>query len=326
MENNKKTKIILIIALIILSIISLSIGVSSYNILDALKGNPDAMQIYYFIRLPRLLTTILAAFGLTIAGLIMQQLSQNKFVSPTTATTIDGAKLGAMLAIICFPGNQFSKALTAFCFALLSTFLFISIIQRMKIKNAIFVPLIGLMLGGIIDAITTFISFQTNQVQNINSWMQGNLASVTKGNYEMLYLIVPLVLLAFFFANRFTIAGMGEEFSKNLGMNYQKIMMVGLVIVALVAAIVLITVGTVPFLGLVIPNIISMYRGDNIRNSLWETALLGAVFLLICDIISRVVIYPYEVSLSLIVGIIGSALFLYLIFSDEKRKNKGGAS
>lgn len=136
---------------------------------------------------------------------------------------------------------------------------------------------------------------------------------ITAGRYEMLYISIPLVVIAYIFADRFTIAGMGEDFARNLGLNYKQAVNVGLVIVALSTTLVVLTVGLIPFLGLVVPNIVSIYRGDNLKNSLSDTALLGAVFILFCDILGRILIYPYEIPIGLTVGVIGSGLFIYLL-------------
>lgn len=136
---------------------------------------------------------------------------------------------------------------------------------------------------------------------------------IMKGRFELLYISIPLMILAFLFANKFTIAGMGEDFAKNLGLNYRQVVNIGLVIVALVTAAVVLTVGMIPFLGLIIPNIVSIYQGDHLRNSIMHTALLGAVFVLFCDILGRLIIYPYEIPINLTVGIIGSGIFIYLL-------------
>ena len=308
----------LILILILLSSVSIFVGVSNFSIIDIIQGDEKALAILIQSRIPRLIALILAAFGMTISGLIMQQLAQNKFVSPTTATTIDGAKLGILIAMLFFGGTMSGKIIFGFGFSMLTTSLFIFFIAKIKVKNVIFVPLIGMMLGGIIDAITTLIAYQTDQIQNVNTWLQGSMTSILKGNYEMLYVIIPFLILAFVFANRFTIVGLGEDFSKNLGLNYQAILNVGLMIVSVITALVIIIIGSIPFLGLIVPNIMSIYRGDNIKNSLWETALLGAIFLLVCDLIGRIIIFPYEIPISLTVGTIGSALFLYLLFRRDK--------
>ena len=150
-------------------------------------------------------------------------------------------------------------------------------------------------------------------IQSLNTWMNGDFSMIMSGRYELIYVSIPLVILAYFFANKFTVAGMGEEFAINLGLNYKFIVNFGLIIVALSSTVVLLTVGTIPFIGLIVPNIVSLYLGDNLKKSLSHTALLGAVFLLICDILGRILIYPFEIPIGLVVGVIGSAVFIYLI-------------
>lgn len=304
----------LFIALIVLSVASIFIGVKDVSLNDILHWDQDKMQIIFLSRLPRLISIVVAGVSLSISGLIMQQLSRNKFVSPTTAGTMDSAKLGVLVSLMLFTtASPLEKMLIAFVFALAGTFLFMEILKRIKFKDVIFIPLVGIMFGNIISSITTFFAYKYDLIQNINSWLQGDFSMIMKGRYEILYFSIPLVIIAFLYANRFTVAGMGEDFAANLGMNYKRVLNIGLVIVSLISALVVLTVGMIPFLGLIIPNIVSIYRGDNLKNSLPHTALLGAVFVLACDILGRVVIYPYEISIGLTVGVIGSGIFLYLL-------------
>ncbi|MBE5108204.1 ABC transporter permease [Bacillus thuringiensis] len=304
----------LFIMLIVLSVASIFIGVKDVSLNDILHWDQDKMQIIFLSRLPRLISIVVAGVSLSISGLIMQQLSRNKFVSPTTAGTMDSAKLGVLVSLMLFTtASPLEKMLIAFIFALAGTFLFMEILKRIKFKDAIFIPLVGIMFGNIISSITTFFAYKYDLIQNINSWLQGDFSMIMKGRYEILYFSIPLVIIAFLYANRFTVAGMGEDFAANLGMNYKRVLNIGLVIVSLISALVVLTVGMIPFLGLIIPNIVSIYRGDNLKNSLPHTALLGAVFVLACDILGRVVIYPYEISIGLTVGVIGSGIFLYLL-------------
>ena len=245
----------------------------------------------------------------------MQQISNNKFVSPTTAATIDSAQLGVIFAMMMFSSaTVMQKMITAFIFALIGTFLFMKILKNIKMKSVIFIPLVGIMLGNVIGSLTEFIAYKYDLVQNMGSFFQGKFSMILKGNYELLYLTIPLLIIAFLYANKFTIIGMGEDISKNLGLDYNKVCNVGMMIVALITALVVITVGSIPFIGLIVPNIVSLYKGDNLSKNIGITALFGANFILVCDILSRIVIYPYEVSISLTVGVIGSIIFLYLIF------------
>lgn len=314
-------KIYLFIVLIILSIISLFVGVTNISVNDILSFNIDKIQILLISRLPRLIAIIVAGVGLSISGLIMQQISKNKFVSPTTAATADFAKLGILFCIMIIPGATImQKMIISFIFAGLGTILFMKMIKAIKIKNIIFVPLIGMMLGKIIGSITTFFAYKYDLVQNISSWMEGDMSLIMKGSYELLYLSVPMVIIAFLYANKFTIVGMGEDFAINLGVNYNFVVNVGLAIVSLICAVTIITVGNIPFLGLIIPNIVSLYSGDNLKKTLYHTALLGPIFLLACDILGRFIIFPFEMSISLTVGVIGSIIFLYMIIRGSKNE------
>src|SRR5690625_7881418 len=112
---------------------------------------------------------------MSVAGLIMQQLSQNKFVSPTTAGTLDSARLGILVAIMVFTGaNPLQKMLVSFVFALLGTFEFMQILDRIKFNDVIFIPLVVLVFGNIICTTSTFFAYKMNHIQNMTSSLQRN--------------------------------------------------------------------------------------------------------------------------------------------------------
>lgn len=304
----------LLIVLILLSITSLFIGVNDITLMDIVSYNKEKVDIFFISRVPRLVSILLAGLGMSICGLIMQQVSRNKFVSPTTGATIDSAQLGLVFAMLIIPSTGLAgKMIASFAFALAGTFIFMKILKSLKFKNAVFVPLIGIMFGNIIGSATTFIAYKYNLMQDITAWMQGNFSMIIKGNYETLYITIPCIIMAYIYANKFTIAGMGEDFATNLGLNYNKVVNLGLMIVAIVTVCVVITAGSIPFIGLIVPNIVSMYKGDNLKDSIWHTGLFGAIFVLVCDIFSRTVIYPYEIPIGLTVGAIGSIIFLFMI-------------
>lgn len=304
----------LFIALLVLSTASLFIGNQDLTPLDLFHLTDDQTLILLSSRLPRLMSIIIAGSSMSICGLIMQQLSRNKFVSPTTAGTMDAARLGILVSLLVFTSaSPLEKMLVAFAFALMGTLLFMKILDRIKLKDTIFIPLVGLMFGNIISSISTFFAYKHDLIQNMSSWLHGDFSMIVSGRFELMYLSIPLLIIAYFFADKFTIAGMGEEFAKSLGLKYRQVIHIGLVIVAMVTASVVLTVGMIPFLGLIIPNIVSIYQGDHLKKSLSHTALLGAVFVLFCDILGRIVIYPYEISISLTVGVIGSGIFIYLL-------------
>ncbi|MFC7321592.1 ABC transporter permease [Halobacillus campisalis] len=308
-----------LLALTLLSFLSLFVGVSELSVPDLFRLTPEQKEILVISRLPRLTSILIAGASISICGLIMQQLTRNKFVSPTTAGTFDSARLGVLISLLVFTSaSPLVKIGVAFIFALLGTFLFMQILERIQFKDTIFIPLVGLMFGNIISSISTFFALKYDLVQNMSSWLHGDFSMIMEGRFEMLYLSIPLLALAFFYANQFTLAGMGEDFAKNLGLNYTQVVNIGLAIVAMITASVVLTVGMIPFLGLIVPNIVTYYYGDHLKKSLVQTAIFGAGFVLICDIIGRVIIFPYEISISLTMGVIGSGIFIYLLMRRRR--------
>src|SRR4051812_9363774 len=306
---------VLVITAIILSFISLFIGAIDIKPIDLLDWDSDKTQVFLISRVPRLIAIILAGAGMSIAGLIMQSLSRNKFVSPTTAGTLDAAKLGILISMLFFSNVTYlQQIIFSFAFALVGTLVFMQILDRIKFKDAIFVPLIGIMYGNILSSVTTFLGYEADLLQNISSWLMGSFTLVIAGRYELLYVSIPAVILAYLYANKFTVAGMGEDFAKNLGLSYKFVLNIGLILVAIIVTTVVLTVGVIPFLGLIVPNIVSLYMGDNLRKVIPHTAVLGIVFLLVCDIIGRIVVHPYEIPVNVTVAVIGSAIFLILLF------------
>src|SRR5699024_8859011 len=236
----------LAILLMVLSISSIFLGVSDLSPTDLLNLTEEKAEILFISRLPRLISILIAGASMSIAGLIMQQLSKNKFVSPTTAGTLDSAKFGVLVSLLVFTSaTPLQKILVSFAFALAGTFLFMKILDNVKFKDPVFIPLVGLMFGNIISSLGTFFAYKDDLIQNMTSWMQGDFSMIMSGNYELLYVTIPILIIAYIYANKFTIAGMGEEFSKNLGLNYRQVVNLGLIISAFVTASVVLSVGVI---------------------------------------------------------------------------------
>ncbi|HIZ48405.1 MAG TPA: iron chelate uptake ABC transporter family permease subunit [Candidatus Gemmiger excrementavium] len=306
--------IVLFLVLLALSVWSLFVGVIDVNLAGLFSGDLEQLKIFLISRLPRLLAILCTGVGMSVAGLIMQQLCMNKFVSPTTGATISSAQLGILLALLFMPGSTlWSRALFAFAAAILGTWVFVWFIQRIRFKDVVMVPLVGIMFGNVIGGITNYLAYQFEMTQALSSWLVGHFSLVVRGRFELVYLAVPLVILAFVFANHFNIVGMGKDFSKNLGVHYNLVLFAGLSIAAMITASVVVVVGSISYIGLIVPNVVAMFKGDRIRGTLVDTALFGAIFVLGCDMIARVVIAPYELPIELIVGIIGSVLFIGLL-------------
>ena len=325
-----RSTIVLSVLLLVLSCCSLFVGVIDLTPAELLAGNFEQMEVFLISRLPRLLAILCTGIGMSVAGLIMQQLCSNKFVSPTTGATISSAQFGILLALLFMPASTlWSRAIFAFATAILGTWIFVWFIQRIQFKDVVMVPLVGIMFGNVIGGITNYLAYKYEMTQALSSWLVGHFSLVLKGRYEIVWLTVPLVILAFFFANHFNIVGLGNDFSKNLGVPYNLVLFSGLTIAAMITASIVVVVGSISYIGLIVPNVVAMYKGDKIRGTLVDTALFGAIFVLVCDMIGRVVIAPYELPIELIVGILGSLIFIALLFYRLKHGRKairlGGA-
>lgn len=302
-------------SLLIISVLSLFVGVIDIDLNTLLfGGNGMELKIFLLTRIPRLLAILCTGVGMSVSGLIMQQLCMNKFVSPSTGATIQSAQFGILLSLVFIPTiGLWGRVLLAFAMSILGTWIFVWFVQRIQFKNTVLVPLIGIMFGNVLGGITNFIAYKFEVTQQLSTYFVGSFALVIKGNYELVWLAVPLVVIAFIFANYFNIVGMGKDFSQNLGVNYKLVLFIGLTIASMITASVVTVVGQISYIGLIIPNIVAMFKGDKIKGTLVDTALLGALFVLICDMIARSVIMPYELPIELIVGIIGSILFIGML-------------
>ena len=309
------SSVLLALLLLILSVASLFVGVIDVSPAGLFSGDSEQLKIFLVSRLPRLLAIWCTGVGMSIAGLIMQQLCMNKFISPTTGATLSSAKFGILLALLFMPRSTLiGRALFSFAAAIAGTWAFVIFVQRMKFKDVIMVPLVGIMFGDIITGLTSFLAYKYDMTQALTSWQVGHFSLVLRGKYEIVYLVVPLVILAYLFANHFNIVGMGEDFSKNLGVPYNLVLFSGLTIAAAITAAIVVVVGSISYIGLIVPNVVAMYKGDRIRGTIVDTSLFGAIFVLVCDMIGRLVIFPYELPIELVVGIVGSIVFCLLLF------------
>lgn len=311
--------LVLTLILLLVSFVSLFVGNQEISPLEVFNMDETQLLVFTISRIPRTLALLLSGAGIAVAGFIMQQIAQNKFVSPTTAGSLDAAKLGILFGLVWFPqAGLLYKILFSLLFCFSTGLIFILMIKRLKVKDIILIPLIGIMFGNILSAIATFFALKYGIVQNVEGWLIGDFSSVLQGQYESIYLIFPVVLITYIFANQFTLIGMGETFAKNLGLNYNTFMYLGLLSVSLTVSVTVVTVGAIPFLGLIVPNIVRIFKGDNLKKVLPLTAWFGALFLVLCDVLGRLIIAPYEIPIGLMVGIVGGVIFFVLLIKMNK--------
>lgn len=281
---------------------------------DLLALSDDGWLTLTASRLPRLAALVLTGAGLAVCGVILQQTVRNRFVEPATTGGLDAAKLGILVALTVAPGAGTGLRMAgALLFGLVASLVFVAIVRRVPARGSVLVPVIGLMYGGVLSAIAEFYAYRHNILQSMQGWLLGDFSRIVQGHYELIYLVLPIVVLAYAFAQRFTLLGMGEGMATSLGLDYRATVGLGLLLVALTVAATVITVGAIPFVGLVVPNLVALRCGDHLARTLPVVALAGASLLLACDIVGRLLLYPYEVPIGLTAGGVGGMLFLALI-------------
>ena len=304
-----------VLAVIALAVISLFTGV--YDI----RGQADGWSMFFITRVPRTISLLLTGAAMSMSGLVTQLVTQNRLVEPTTTGTIEWAGLGLVVVYLAFPAPSLVLRMTgAIVFSFVGTMVFFAFLRRVKLRSSLIVPIIGMMLGAVISAVSTFVGLAFQMTQSVSNWFIGSFASVQIGRYEYLWLILIITFLIFLYADRLTLAGLGEDVATSLGANYNRIVILGTGLISFAIGIVAAVIGNLPFLGLIVPNVVSMYRGDDLRSNLPWVCVLGMGVITLCDILSRTLIMPFEIPVSLILGTLGSVVFIIILLRQRRRK------
>ncbi len=282
-------------------------------------GAEDGAEMFALTRVPRTIALVLAGAAMSMCGLVMQQLTQNRFVEPTTTGTTEWAGLGLLLVMIAAPeAPLMARMIGAIVAAFVGTMIFFAFLRRVTLRSSVIVPIVGIMLGAIVGAVSTFVGLATNTLQSLGIWFMGSFTTVLKGQYEPLYVVTVVVVLVFLAADRFTVAGLGEDIATNVGLNYRQVVFAGTLLVAVATGVVTVVVGNLPFLGLIVPNVVSLIIGDNLRTKLPWTCLLGVALVTVCDILARVLIMPFEIPVATILSMVGAVVFIALLLRQRR--------
>lgn len=299
----------------VVALLLLSLMVGEYSILDS----EDGWDMFFTTRVPRTVALVLAGAAMAMSGLVMQLLTQNRFVEPTTTGTTEWAGLGLLFSLILFPhASVLVKMIISVLFAFVGTMVFFAFLRRVALRSSLIVPIIGIMLGAVVSAVSSYVALATDTLQQLGIWFMGSFTSVYEGQYEVLWIVLLVLLAVYFYADKLTVAGLGEDIATNIGLNYQRMILLGTGLIAVATGVVTVVVGALPFLGLIVPNVVSMVRGDDLRSNLPWVCLLGIATVTLCDLIGRIIIAPFEMPVSVILGVVGAIVFVVLIVRSTK--------
>ncbi|SMC95451.1 iron complex transport system permease protein [Desulfocicer vacuolatum DSM 3385] len=276
------------------------------------------------IRTPRVLLSILVGMGLAVSGAAMQGLFRNPMAEPYVLGMSSGAAVGACLAIVLGMGRVFGPfaiPILAFTGATVTIFVVYNIARTGNRVPTETLLLAGIAVGLFLYAVVSFlkISASMENLQNVVLWLMGSFAMATWMDVKIV--ILPLlggICVLCFMVRELDILQFGEETAIHLGMNVETVKRILLIASALVTGAAVSVSGIIGFVGLIVPHMVRMAMGSRHRILLPASALCGAIFLVCCDTLARVVSQPSEVPIGIITAAIGAPYFVYLL---KRRKN-----
>ncbi|GAA1809678.1 ABC transporter permease [Nesterenkonia flava] len=314
------TPAFLLAILVTLILVVLSLLTGQFDVFGG--ENWENFWMFGITRVPRTVALVLAGAAMAMSGVIMQLLTQNRFVEPSTMGTTEWAGLGLILVMWLVPAaTLFERMIGAVIMSFIGTMVFFLFLRRVSLKSSLIVPIIGIMLGAVVSSFTTYLALMTDRLQTLGIWFQGSFTGVIQGRYELLWIVAGVTVLVFLVADQFTVAGLGRDMATNVGLNYAFVLFLGTAMVAVATGVTATVVGTLPFLGLVVPNIVALIRGDDLRTNLPWVVLVGICTVTVCDLIGRVIIAPFEIPVGMVLGLVGGTVFLGLLL---RQRRKGG--
>ncbi len=327
--------ILLILILVFSVLIAVTIGSTSikikdvysvilfeaFNIKELSEYSKGAIHdVIWLIRLPRLVLGVAVGAGLAVAGAVMQAVVKNPMASPYTLGVSSGASLGATMAILMSIGAKFgnnSVGILAFLGALLATFL-VMLISNIKSKATTTKLLLsGMAVSSIFAAFSSFIIFFAHDkegIKNITYWLMGSLGGAKWESIGIIYLVVTLGSL--FFINQWRTLNLmllGDDVSITLGTNLHRTRQIYMIVTSLMVGFVVFSAGIIGFVGLIIPHIARLFFGSNHKKVIPICFLFGGIFLVWADVLSRVIIPYTELPIGILVSMIGSPTFIFLM-------------
>lgn len=329
MRIKNRNKYIILVILLVIFIISLflsvgmgAINVSPKEIIQALtikKGTAN-YHIIWNIRLPRTIVSVLVGASLSLSGAIIQGVMRNSLASPSIIGVSSGAGFTALLILILFPQYYHLVPLGAFVGAFIVTML----IYELAWKDGLLpnrLILAGVAVNSLLGAgNNALLTFFPDRVSGVINFMVGGLNGVTWVDvHSVLPYVIVGVIIALMLPDKLNILVLGDEVATGLGVNVEKLRFIFIILSSLLAGSAVSVVGLLGFVGLIVPHITRLIIGADYRFLFPAAVLLGAIVVLICDLLARTLFSPIEIPVGIIMSVLGAPFFLYLLRSREAK-------
>ncbi len=326
-----------LLGLILLSITSGTVSIDFVKVMDILKYHIGFGEdvywskvedmVVYDLRLPRALLACLAGAGLTVSGVAMQASVKNPLADPYILGVSAGASAGATAVIaadLLDITSEYSISLGAFGGAILAMF-FLFILNKNN-KDSVRLLLSGCVISILCSSVTSIIMFMAKDKEKISSVVFWLMGSVADANWTMIPIVAVVVVIGFFtmviYYRQLNALLLGDETAHTLGVDINRVRKRLVVLVALMVGAIVAFCGMIGFVGFVIPHIVRSLLGANHKIVLPVSAYVGAIFLLLCDIVAKVIVAPEELPIGIVTALIGAPFFIYIL---GKNKNSFGS-
>jgi iron complex transport system permease protein len=288
--------------------------------------NQDA-QIFFSVRLSRVLLAVLAGAAMACAGVIFQAVLRNPLACPFTLGVAGGSSFGAVVAILLgfdiSVGGFSTVTLFAFAGALLSIGLVYALASILRSYAAVTLLLAGIAISYFFNALVLLSYYVADftQAYSMMHWLIGSLDVIDFGSIEKLSVLMGIgFLILLSFSRELNLLSAGEELAKAKGVSTVWVIVISIMTASLMTSAVVALTGPIAFVGLIIPHIYRIWIGNDHRFLLPCSALGGAAFLTLCDTVARSFFGPTEVPVGVFTALIGVPVLLWLLFH---RRTKG---
>ena len=340
--------LVMIVVLLILILLSAGTGavdLSFVEIIDLVKhrlgfkvsGSINAIHegLFFGIRLPRTFLCVLVGASLSVSGALMQSLFRNPIVEPGLIGTSAGSALGAAMIIVF--GNslmlhsvsilgELLMPAAAFAGGLVATLLVYYFSASLNKVNISIMILAGIAINAIANGATGFMAYVARdpQARSITFW---NLGTLSGANWQAVIIVSFSTVIGFVLALRFAkplnALQLGDDEAAYLGVNTERMKISIILVNTLLVSVATSMVGIIAFIGLIIPHLLRLLRGSDNRYLIIGSALLGAIIMILTDMICRVIIAPAEMPIGIITAFVGAPVFLWLLFRFKNNREGG---
>ena len=324
---------ILLAFFFLMDLISGQVSIPLKEVFKILFGQESTKSTWEYIilnfRLPKAITAILVGMGLSISGLLMQTLFRNPLAGPYVLGLSSGSSLGVAFVILgagFLPSFISSAVLSNYGIVLascLGSFMVVLaiLIVAQRLRNTMSILIVGLMFGSFAGAIVNVLSYfsTAEQLQKFTFWSMGNLGNLSWNSISILGVAVGFgLLLSLFSIKSLDALLLGENYAKSVGLNFKKARFIIIIATSILAGSITAFAGPIAFIGLAVPHIAKLlFQTSNHKILFFSTLLLGAILMLICDIISQMPYLSMTLPINAITSIMGAPVVIWLLIGKK---------